>query len=121
MPRTIRITEQRRDLSTRIARQRRRLDRRAGALLDQTLLVGSWRAYVEQHPARSLLAAAGAGMAMSLLARGGAKQLGRLGRRLYEAAVGAAWGEIWTHLKDIGELFGEQLEGESSQRSEDDA
>jgi len=119
MPRTLRINEERRELTVRIARQRRRLDRRADTLLDQSLLLGSWRSYVEQHPGRSLLAAAGAGMALSLLARGGGKRLGRLGAKLYQAATGAAWGEIWQHLKDIVELFGDELARESSSRRHD--
>lgn len=116
MPRYPRITEERRELMTRIARQRRRLDRRASLLLDQSLLVGSWRTYVERHPGRSLLAAAGAGMALAMLAGGSARQLGRLGGKLYEAATGAAWGEVWADLKQVIDLVGDELMNEGSRR-----
>ena len=85
-------------IQTRIARLRRRLDRRAGRLIDQSLLMGSWRAYVEQHPGRSLIAAAGVGMVFSFLVTG-YRASGQLGERIYEAATGAAWGQVWPEIK----------------------
>lgn len=92
------MSQERHELQARIARLRRRLDRRAGQLIDQSLLIGSWRNYVQQHPGRSLLAAAGVGMVASFLATG-YRASGLLGEKLYEAATGAAWGNVWPELK----------------------
>ena len=57
--------ETRQALRTRIARQRRRLDRQIDSLLDSAMLVGSWRKLVERNPGRSLISAAGIGAAVS--------------------------------------------------------
>jgi hypothetical protein len=113
------LTSEYQTVLTCIARQRRRIDRHAGTLLDHSLLVGSWRTYVEQHPARALLAAAGVGMTFSLFAAGGVKYASRIGRRLYDAATGAAWGEVWGELRTILDLFGDGL-GESVAGEDDD-
>ena len=53
------------ELRTRIARLRRRLDRHAGRAAERSLLLFSWRSYVEKNPGRALLTAAGLGMALS--------------------------------------------------------
>jgi hypothetical protein len=101
-------SSQYRQVLTRIARQRRRLDRHANSLIDHSLLIGSWRTYVEQHPARALAAAAGVGMTLSLLASGGSRYAGRIGSRLYEAATGAAWGEVWKEVRTLINLLGDE-------------
>ena len=98
MNRARNVSQETHQLQARIARLRRRLDRRAGRVIDQSLLMGSWRSYVEQHPGRSLLAAAGVGMVFSFLATG-YRASGQLGEKLYEAATGAAWGQVWPEIK----------------------
>jgi hypothetical protein len=103
------LTDEQQRLLARIARQRRRLDRRAGMLIDHSLLIGSWRTYVEQHPARALLAATGVGMTLSLLLSAGGRHAGELGRRLYDAATGAAWGEMWGELRKLLDQFGDRF------------
>lgn len=103
------LSKERQELQTRIARLRRRLDRRAGQLIDQSLLIGSWRNYVERHPGRSLLAAAGVGMVASFLVTG-YHASGRFGEKLYEAATGTAWGQMWPELKAFIMAAGERGE-----------
>jgi hypothetical protein len=116
------LTDEQQRLLARIARQRRRLDRRAGVLIDHSLLIGSWRTYVEEHPARALLAAAGVGMTLSLLVAGGSKRAGELGRRLYDAATGAAWSELWGELRWVLDQFcsGLGAQAQASQEGDDD-
>ena len=57
----------RRALQVQIARSRRQLERRVGRFFDRSLLFGSVGAYLQEHPAKALLGAAGAGMALSAL------------------------------------------------------
>lgn len=59
--------ENRQALRRRIARQRRRLDRRINRVVDSVWMFGSLQTFVTQHPARSVLAAAGLGMLLSRL------------------------------------------------------
>jgi hypothetical protein len=113
------LTSEHRELLNRIARQRRRLDRRAATLIDHSLLVGSWRKYVEQHPARALAAAAGVGMTLSLLATGGSRVAAQIGRRLYDAATGAAWGEVWGELRALIDLMADHWSGSSAAEGDD--
>ncbi len=107
-------TEQLRQLRARIARLRRRLDRRADKLLDGSILTGSWRAYVQKHPGRSLLAAAGVGIVFSNLftAR---NEVSRLGESLSQMAFGGEWGRVWHELWSL--LTGD----DAAARSGDDA
>ena len=90
--------ESRRQLHSRIARLRRRLDRRVDRAVDRSLLFGPWREFVQQHPARSLLAAVGLGMFLST-SMAKTRLSNRLPAGLMELAGEAAWGRIWQDLK----------------------
>ena len=114
------VTRECQDVLTRIARQRRRLDRRASTLIDHSLLVGSWRTYVEQHPGRALLAAAGVGMTLSLLASGGSRVAGQIGRKVYDAATGAGWGEVWREIRNFVDVLGDEFAGNAGNAVEGD-
>ena len=85
-----------RDLRLRIARGRRRIDRRVRGLEREGRRLASWRTYVRQYPAQALVAAAGLGLAASAgLARGWPRWLGmRLTRRALDRAIGRAWQEL---------------------------
>ena len=84
-------SEARQALRSRIARQRRRLDRRISRIADSVLLLASWQRFVERHPGRSLLTAAGIGAFLSrLLTRD--QSLPHLGRRLFDRSD---WLQIW--------------------------
>ena len=62
--------EARQAIRNRIARQRRRLDRQLDRVSDSMLLFGSPRTFVQQHPGRSLLGAAGIGFLLASLLSG---------------------------------------------------
>jgi len=85
-----------RDLRLRIARARRRIDRRLRGLEREGRRLASWRTYVRQYPARALVAAAGLGLAVSAgLARGWPRWLGaRLVRRALDRGMAGAWQEV---------------------------
>lgn len=85
-----------RDLRLRIARARRRIDRRVRGLEREGRRLTSWRTYVRQYPAQALVAAAGLGLAASAgLSRGWTRWLGaRLVRRALDRAVTGAWQEL---------------------------
>ena len=89
---------ERQELRARIARQRRRVDRRLGSAVDHAVLSGSWREFVQQHPGRSILAAFGGGLLASGL---GLRRLteNRLVAALYGMAVEAGWGRLWQEIK----------------------
>ena len=53
--------EARQELRRRIARQRRRLDRRINRVADGVWIVGTLKTFVTQHPVPSVFAAAGLG------------------------------------------------------------
>lgn len=92
---------QRRELQTQIERSRRRLERNVGRLVDRTLFLGSWQTYVKQHPGRSLLAAAGVGMALSgVISRFPLPK--DLADKICNLAVGAGWQQA---LADIHAVF----------------
>ena len=114
--------DSRRELRTRIARLRRRLDGRAERVIDRLILLVSWRSYVEKYPARSMLAAAGLGMALSCLAIPGRRGR-RLGEKLADLATGAAWPRIWNRLHAAcsarGESAGARRPGVSDIQSEE--
>jgi len=93
-----------RDLRLRIARGRRRIDRRIRGLEREGRRLTSWRTYVRQYPAQALVAAAGLGLAASAgLARGWPRLLGvQLTRRAVDRAIAKAWQEleaIWAESK----------------------
>ena len=85
-----------RDLRLRIARGRRRIDRRIRGLEREGRRLTSWRTYVRQYPAQALVAAAGLGLAASAgLARGWPRWLGvQLTRRAVDRAIAKAWQEL---------------------------
>jgi hypothetical protein len=56
---------QRQELLSRIARVRRRMDRRLAKLADRALAPHAWGRYVRRRPGRSLLAAFGIGLVLS--------------------------------------------------------
>lgn len=62
-----RSLETRQALRTRIARQRRHLDRQIDGIVDGVMLVGSWRKFVQRNPGRSLFGAAGIGALVARL------------------------------------------------------
>jgi hypothetical protein len=85
-----------------IARLRRRIDRRINRLVDRTLAVRSWRRYVQEHPERSLLAAAGVGLVASgVVSR--CAPASRWGEELFDAACSAAWQPLWQFVRTAAE------------------
>lgn len=98
-PRTIPTSDaQRRELQSQIERSRRRLERNIGRLVGSSLSLGSWQDYVTAHPVRSLLAAAGVGLALS-----GLVSRLPLPRNLVEQvaslAMGAGWQEMFAEIR----------------------
>ncbi len=87
-----------RDLRARVARSRRRIDRSIHGTLDRAILFGSWRTFVERYPVRSLLAAAGVGMAASSLASGDRKG-SRAALQWADSATQAIWHRVFSGLK----------------------
>jgi hypothetical protein len=61
------ILRRKRELHARIARSRRRIDRRLRASKDRARELLSWRTYVVRHPGWALAAALGAGITASSL------------------------------------------------------
>ena len=92
------VPERRRELQRNIGRLRRRLDRRAHRLIDQSLLVTRWRAYVCRYPGRSLLSAAAIGLLLST--RLPHKWNGReLLHRIWGLVASGSWADVWQELK----------------------
>lgn len=88
---------ERRDLQTQIERSRRKLERNVGRLVDRSLLLGSWQHYVEEHPGRSILTAAGVGMALA----GVVSQIplpNNLAERVSDLAMGVGWQKIMAEI-----------------------
>ncbi len=98
-----------RDLRARVARSRRRIDRSIHGTLDRAILFGSWRTFVERYPVRSLLAAAGVGMAASALASGD-REGSRAALRCADSATQATWHRVWHGLKSACSADGAQKE-----------
>jgi hypothetical protein len=93
-----------RELRLRIARARRRIDRRIRGLEREGRRLTSWRTYVRQYPAHALVAAGGLGLAVSAgLSRGWPRLLGvQLTRRALNRAIARVWQEleaIWAESK----------------------
>ncbi len=85
-----------------IARLRRRIDRRINRLVDRALTVRSWRRYVQEHPERSLLAAAGVGLVASgVVSR--CAPASRWGEKMFDAACSAAWQPLWQFVRSAAE------------------
>ena len=90
------------ELKAKSARLRRRIDRRINRLVDRSLAVRSWRRYVQEHPERSLLAAAGVGLvAAGFVWR--CAPASRWGEELYDAATSAAWQPLWHFVRSAAE------------------
>ena len=94
----------RRDLRLRIARLRRRIDRRIHAIRQEGQRLASWQTHVRRHPGRALLAALGIGVAagVGLPGRRWPRALGlRLLRRSAEklaAEFGVELAGLWGEL-----------------------
>jgi ElaB/YqjD/DUF883 family membrane-anchored ribosome-binding protein len=86
----------RRELRLRIARQRRRIDRRVRGLEREGRRLASWRTYVRRYPAQALAAAAGLGLIVSAgLGRGWPRLVGaQLTRRAVVRLVARLWREV---------------------------
>ncbi len=94
----------RRQLRLRIARLRRRIDRRVRVVAREGRGLASYRTYVRRHPGRAVLAALGIGVAagLALPGRRWPRDLGlRLLRQSAErlaADLGAELGGLWADL-----------------------
>jgi hypothetical protein len=85
-----------RRLRIRIARLRRRIDRRVRSVRDEGRRLVSWRTYVRRYPAQAVLAAMGLGLAASAgVSRRG---LRLLGFHLVRRAVGKAFDRLGREL-----------------------
>jgi hypothetical protein len=87
---------ERRALRLRVARLRRRIDRRTRSLEREGRRLVSWQTYVRRFPASALLAAFGIGLAASAGPRAGwSRMLGlQLARRAGDKAVGGLIREL---------------------------
>jgi len=98
------LATSRRELRLRIARLRRRIDRRVRAVAAEGRRLASYRTYVRRHPGRAVLAALGIGVAAGLAVPGRRwpRHLGlRLLRRSAEklvADLGVELGGLWADL-----------------------
>jgi hypothetical protein len=104
-------------LRARIARLRRRIDRRASRAVDHAASWVSWRSYVSQYPGRALAAAAGVGFALSTVAAR-LPWPDRFGVRLYDLAIQGAWPQIWDLVRQVvigrsGDTDGDAPRGKS--------
>jgi hypothetical protein len=94
------LQSRKRDLHFRIARSRRRIERRLQETNSRARELMSWRTYVVRHPGWALLTALGGGMAASTLLR--PKRIsGWLGRSLLSYATGGLQQRVWTELLRI--------------------
>ena len=94
------LLERKRELHSRIARSRRRIDRRLRALADEGRTLVSWRTHVTRHPAMALAAALGAGLTASSLLR--PKRVARwLGDSLLRQAMGGLRQTLWDEFRQI--------------------
>jgi hypothetical protein len=94
------LLRRKRNLRTRIARSRRRIDRRLRATGDSARQLVSWRTYVVRYPGWAVMAALGAGLAASAgLKRGRAPRW--LGMSLVRQAFGGFQQSLWDELKRI--------------------
>jgi hypothetical protein len=91
------IAGRKRQLHLRIARSRRRIDRRLRATSDRTRQLFSWRTYVVRYPGWSLAAALGAGMTAANLLR--PRRMARwLGSSLVHQALGELLQTFWNDV-----------------------
>lgn len=92
-----RTSAQRRELQTQIERSRRKLERNVGRLVDRSLLLGSWTNYVQEHPGRSVLTAAGVGMALAgVVSRIPLPH--NLAERFSDLAMGVGWQKVMDEI-----------------------
>ena len=88
-----------RALRLRVARLRRRIDRRTRSLQREGRRLVSWQTYVRRFPARAVLTAFGIGLAASAGPRAGWSRI--LGLRLARRAVDKAVDGLVSELKEI--------------------
>ena len=89
-----------RELRLRIARLRRRIDRRVRSVGHGARRLGSWQSYVTSYPGCALVAAFGAGLAAS--AGFSARRITRwLGLRMVRRATDAAGRQFWRELRQL--------------------
>ncbi len=93
-----------RRLRRRIARLRRRIDRRVLATRHQTRRLGSWKTYVTSFPGSTMIGAFGVGLALSA-GLGGRRLSRRIGWRLVRRAVD------WAAVDWASERFWRDLAG----------
>ena len=98
-------------LRTRIARIRRRIDRKASRVVDRAVQWAGWRGYVGRYPGRALAAAVGVGFALSTIASR-VRWPGGFGVRLYELAVAGSWRRVWDLIRKVATGAGEAHEAE---------
>ncbi len=95
---TAEILRRKRELHLRIARSRRRIDRRLRAAHDEGRRLLSWRTYVARYPLWAMAAALGAGMTASSLLRP-ARITRWLGRSIIQQAFGGFQQQLWNELR----------------------
>ena len=89
-----------RELRLRIARLRLRIDRRVRRAGDDVRRLGSWRSCVQGYPGCAIVAALGAGLALSAGLSAG--RISRwLGLRLIRRAADTAGRQFWQELKQL--------------------
>jgi len=88
------------EIRVRIARLRRRIDREVEHVVDRSMQWVALRGYVARYPARSLAAAAAAGMTAAL-ALSKVRVPESFGVRLYDLATSGAWSCIWRELCQV--------------------
>jgi hypothetical protein len=92
------MTEETRQLRLRIARLRRRVDRRVRAAGDRARELVEWRTYVRRYPGLAVLAALGAGVTLSAV--WSRARLGRwLGMRLVRQAGTRIGEHLWEEVR----------------------
>ena len=92
--------EQRRQLHTRIARSRRRINGRASRLVQGGFLPSRWRTQIQNHPVVALATAAGAGMLFAqICSRTGAA--GKTGDWLAKWLAGGTWASMMKHVEEF--------------------
>jgi len=99
--------EQKRELRVQIGRLRRRIDRRARAVNDDSRQALSWRTYATRWPGNLVLGALGLGMALSA-GLGARRMVPWLGRRLLTRAIRNARRHL---LAELARLWNEAAPG----------
>ncbi|MGD0898427.1 MAG: hypothetical protein ABR915_11365 [Thermoguttaceae bacterium] len=95
-----------RQLRLRIARLRRRVDRRLQAVGNQGRELVSWRTLVRRYPGYAAMAAAGAGLCLSAALRRG-RLVRWLGGRLVREAIDRVAGQLWQDVRTIWDEVGD--------------